>query len=127
MRRALLALDSGPEAIALVESQLIGTLMVCPALRQHCNALRQEDFSTSHRGAAFSAIMRLSCPEVGLVALDLEETPPPPRCTGWGDALGRLLDVAFVEDEVIPEAVRAIKDAAIERRAEARRRRQDAA
>jgi hypothetical protein len=119
MRRALEALD-GP----LLESELLGTLMIVPYLRLDCGTLRPADFSSPHRGAAFQAIMTVKHPELGLVVDHLERTgaPPPPGRTGWGDALARVLDVAFVEDEAVPLAVKAIKEAAIARRAERRQR-----
>ena len=118
MRRALAGLDR-PDGIALVESQLIGCLLLCPFLRLDCATLRPADFSSPHRGAAFAAIMLVKHPELGLVVEQLEKVnaPPPPGRTGWADALCRLLDVAFVEDDAVPEAVRAIKEAAIERKA----------
>ena len=119
MRRALSLIDDdNPTGPALIESQLLGALMVCPYLRLDCSSLRPQDFSTAHRGAAFAAIMLVKRPEIGLVVDELERNgaPPPPRCTGWGDALGRLLDVAFVEDDAVPDAVKAIKEAAIRRK-----------
>lgn len=130
MRRALEALsEDDPEGATLVEAQLLGALMICPYLRLDCGTLLRTDFSSWHRGAAFDAIMAVRHPEVGLVVAHLEvsNTAHPPGRTGWGDALSRLLDVAFVEDEAVPDAVRAIKEAARGRRAEARMRRSNAA
>lgn len=117
MRRAL-ELQDGP----LVEAQLLGTLMIVPFLRLDCQTLRPSDFSSPHRGAAFAAIMLVKHPELGLVVDHLERTgaPPPPGRTGWGDALARCLDVTFVEDDAVPEAVKAIKEAAIKRKADRR-------
>lgn len=117
MRRAL-ALQDTP----LVEAQLLGTLMIVPYLRLDCGTLRPADFSSSSRGAAFAAIMAVRHPEIGLVVDHLERagTPPPPGRTGWGDALARCLDVTFVEDDAVPEAVKAIKEAAIKRKADRR-------
>lgn len=123
MWRALENLDSA-DGVSLVESQLLGALIICPYLRLDCQALRPADFSSHHRGEAFAAIMAIKHPELGLVVAHLEAhgaTPPPGR-TGWGDALSRVLDLAFVEDDAIPEAVRAIKGAAIERKMEKRLR-----
>lgn len=122
MRRALALLaDEAPGAVAHVEAQLLGALMLCPYLRLDCQTLRASDFSTQHRGAAFLAIMLVRHPELGLVVDELERagSPPPPGRTGWGDALARLVDVAFVEDEVVPDAVKAIKEAARARRLDA--------
>jgi len=118
--RSSIALQDTP----LVEAQLLGTLMVCPYLRLDCQNLHASDFSTPHRGAAFEAIMAVRHPEVGLVVDHLEKLhiSPPPGRTGWGDALGRCLDVTFVEDDSVPDAVRAIKEAAIQRRADRRQR-----
>ena len=119
MRRALASLSDGdPSAAALLESELLGTLMIVPYLRLDCATLRPTDFSSPHRGAAFQAVMAVRHPELGLVVDHLERTgaPPPPGRTGWGDALARCLDVAFVEDDAVPEAVRAIKEAARRRR-----------
>jgi len=113
MRRALQSLD-GP----LIEAELLGTLMICPLLRLDCQTLRPSDFSSPHRGAAFAAIMLVKHPELGLVVDHLERTgaPHPPGRTGWGDALARCMDIAFVEDDAVADAVKAIKEAARERR-----------
>ena len=128
MRRALASLDDGGTP-ALLESELLGTLMLCPYLRLDCSSLRPTDFSSPHRGAAFAAILAVKHPELGLVVDHLERSgaPPPPGRTGWGDALARCLDVAFVEDDAVPDAVKAIKEAALTRRNAARTRRADAA
>lgn len=117
MRRAIELQDE-----PLIEAQLLGSLMVCPYLRLDCQTLRPSDFSSPHRGAAFAAIMLVKHPELGLVVDQLERTgaPPPPGRTGWGDALARCLDVTFVEDDAVPDAVRAIKEAAIERKTDRR-------
>ena len=117
MRAALASLDDGGTP-ALLESELLGTLMLCPYLRLDCQTLRPSDFSSSHRGAAFQAILAVKHPELGLVVDHLERSgaPPPPGRTGWGDALARCLDVTFVEDDAVPEAVKAIKEAARARR-----------
>lgn len=119
MRRAVEAL-----ATPLVEAQLLGTLMICPYLRLDCGSLRPSDFSTAHRGAAFEAILAVKHPEIGLVVAHLEQhnVPAPPGSTGWGDALARCLDITFVEDDAVPDAVRAIKEAAIQRRVDRRQR-----
>lgn len=120
MRRALALLaDEAPDAIAHVEAQLLGALILCPYLRLDCQTLRATDFSSAHRGAAFAAIMLVKHPELSLVAHELERThaPAPVGRTGWGDALARLVDVAFVEDDAVPDAVRAIKEAAVSRKA----------
>ncbi len=126
MRRALAHLDS-PDGIALVESQLLGTLLICPYLRLDCGTLRLTDFASPYRGAAFAAIMVTKHPEVGLVVAELERQGirPPPNCTGWADALCRTMDVTFVEDDAVPEAVRAIKEAARARRLSVLGRRDD--
>lgn len=119
MIRALSLLDDGhPSGLALVESQLLGALILCPLLRLDCGTLRPQDFSSPDRGAAFGAVMLERHPELGLVVdrLERDRIPPPENRTGWGDALARLLGVAFVEDEAIPEAVRRIKEAAAIRR-----------
>ena len=73
--------------------------------------------------------MLLKHPEAGLVAHELYRNgaPPPPRCSGWADAIGRLLDSAFVEDDAVPFAVKAIKEAAAMRRLDALAGRPDAA
>lgn len=130
MNRAIRALaDGAPDAIALVESQLLGALMLCPYLRLDCGALKPQDFSSPHRGAAFEAILAVRHPEASLVALHLTDAgaPPPPRCTGWADAIGRLLDAAFVEDDAVPAAVDAIRTAARSRRLDVILGRADAA
>lgn len=113
MRRALELQDE-----PLIEAQLLGTLMVCPYLRLDCGTLRPVDFSSPHRGAAFAAIMLVKHPELGIVVDHLERAGarPPDHRTGWGDALARCLDVTFVEDDAVPEAVRAIKEASALRR-----------
>lgn len=120
MRRALASLDDGnPSAAALLESELLGTLILVPYLRLDCATLRPADFSSPHRGAAFAAIMLVKHPELGLVVDQLEraQAPPPPGRTGWGDALSRCMDLAFVEDDAVPEAVKAIKEASVSRKA----------
>lgn len=111
--------DNSTEAAAALEAQLLGALMLCPYLRLDCETLRPTDFSSQYRGAAFAAIMLVKHPELGLVVNHLEAAgiPHPPGRTGWGDALARVLDVAFVEDEAIPDAVKAIKEAAVARKA----------
>lgn len=130
MRRALQALEDGdPDGPALLESQLLGALMLVPYLRLDCQTLRPSDFSSSHRGAAFAAIMLVKHPELGLVVdhLNAAGAPHPPGRTGWADALSRVMDMAFVEDDAVPEAARAIKEAAALRRLNAIARRSDAA
>jgi len=119
MRRALEAIES--EGPALLESELLGTLMLVPYLRLDCQTLRPRDFSSPQRGAAFAAIMLVKHPELGLVVDHLEKlgAAPPPNRTGWGDALSRCMDVAFVEDDAVPEAVKAIKEAAAMRKLDA--------
>lgn len=111
--------ENSTEGTAAIEAQLLGALMICPYLRLDCQTLRPIDFASPHRGAAFAAIMLVKRPELGLVVRHLEEqgAPFPPGRTGWGDALARVLDVAFVEDDAIPDAVKAIKEAAIARKA----------
>jgi len=113
--------DPSDTNTALLESQLLGALMLAPYLRLDAcmQTLRASDFASPHRGAAFTAIMIVRHPALGLVGRHLEATgvPPPPGRTGWGDALARVLDVAFVEDDAVPDAVRAIKEAAVSRKA----------
>jgi len=123
MRRAILAFEDDPEP-SIVESQLLGTLMVCPYLRLDCQNLRPSDFSSAHRGAAFEAIMATRHPEIGLVVAHLEraKVSAPPGCTGWGDALARCLDATFVDDDAVPDAVRVIRESAIQRRIDRRQR-----
>lgn len=121
MRRALQSLsdsDPNPSGIALVEAELLGVLILVPYLRLDCATLRPSDFSSPHRGAAFAAIMLCPHPELGLVVDHLErsQSPPPPGRTGWGDALARCMDVAFVESDAVPEAVTRIKESARRRR-----------
>ncbi len=128
MRRSLLAAEGGhPSGIDLVESDLLGTLIICPLLRLDCDGLKRSDFKSPFRGAAFAAIMTERHPELALVVARLEAAgePPPPGRTGWADALSRCLDVAFVEDDAVPEAVRAIKEAARARRLSVLGRRDD--
>jgi len=132
MRKALSLIDDGnPNGIALLESQLLGLLMLDPVSRlEPClQTLRPADFESAHRGVAFGAIMLERKPELGLVVsrLEAEGHRPPGNRTGWGDALARCLDVAMVDEEAIPEAVKAIKEAAALRRLEAISRRPDAA
>lgn len=122
MRRALRLLDEEhPDGIVLLEVGLLGCLMLAPYLRLDAcmQTLRASDFASTHRGAAFAAIMITRHPELGLVVRHLEAAgvPPPPGRTGWGDALARVLDVAFVEDDAVPDAVRAIKEASVSRKA----------
>lgn len=125
MRRALWLLDQDdPSGLVLLECQLLGCLMLAPYNRLYSSvqSLRASDFSASHRGVAFTAIMAERHPELGHVVARLEAdgAPPPHGRTGWGDALSRLLDVALVDDDAVPEAVRRIKEAAIKRKADRR-------
>ena len=127
--RALAESPDDPTAVALLESQLLGALMLAPYLRLDCDALRPSDFSSQHRGAAFKAIMDERHPELSLVVdrLTREGHRPPPSRSGWADALARTLDVALVEDDAVPDVVKAIRSAALSRRAATRLRRPDAA
>lgn len=130
MRRALQALDDGdPSGLALLEAGLLGCLMLAPHNRLHgcLTGLRPTDFADRHRGIAFAAIMLCKDPDLGFVVARLEEDghPAPPGRTGWGDALARVLDLALVDDEAVPEAVKRIKEAALARRNAARMRRGD--
>jgi len=124
MLSALRSLAESPDdtqALALLESQLLGALMLAPYLRldSALQTLRPADFASPHRGAAFAAIMLERHPEIGLVVdrLIREGHPAPPSRAGWADALARTLDVALVEDDAVPDAVRAIKEAAVARKA----------
>jgi len=121
MRRALSLLDEGnPDGITLLEVGLLGCLMLAPYNRlQSClQSLRPSDFSAPHRGIAFAAIMTERHPELPHVVARLEAdgAPVPHGRAGWGDALARLLDLALVDDDAVPEAVRRIKEAAIARK-----------
>lgn len=125
MKRAIQMLDEGnPDGIALLECGLIGCLMLAPYCRLYSSlqTLRPDDFAAPHRGIAFAAVMLERHPELGHVVarLEAEGHRPPLGRTGWGDALSRLLDVALVDDDAIPEAVRRIKEAAIKRKADRR-------
>ena len=131
MRRALRLLDEEhPDGIVLLEVGLLGCLMLAPYNRlQSCiQSLRPVDFAAPHRGIAFAAIMTERHPELAHVVARLEAdgAPVPHGRTGWGDALARLLDVALVDDDAIPEAVRRIKEAAAVRRLNGLARRPDA-
>ncbi|MDX9734977.1 MAG: hypothetical protein RBU36_12685 [Thermoanaerobaculia bacterium] len=116
--RTLAESPDDPVALALLESQLLGALMICPYLRLDCGTLRPADFASPHRGAAFQAILDERHPELSLVVdrLDRDGHRPPPTRAGWADALARTLDVAFVDDDAVPEAVQRIKDAALARK-----------
>ena len=121
MLTALRLLDDGdPSGPALLESSLLGCLMLAPYNRlQSClQTLRPTDFSSPHRGAAFAAIMLERHPELPLVVarLNADGARPPHNRTGWADALARVVDLALVDDDAIPEAVRRIKEAALARR-----------
>lgn len=124
MTRAVWLLENGSEndGIVLIESQLLGALMLCPYLRLDCEALRPTDFKGRHRGIAFQAIMTEKRPELGLIVarLEAEGHQPPPGRTGWGDALSRLLDVALIDDDSVRDAVRRVREAALARRLEER-------
>lgn len=121
MRRALESLEQ-TDGIALLEQQLLGALMLCPYLRLDCQSLKPPDFSSPFRGAAFKAIMAEKRPELGPVVhrLESEREPFPPGRTGWGDTLARIVDVSFVEDDAVPDACKAIKEAARERKRHSR-------
>ena len=128
MRRALQLLDDdNPDGIVLLEAGLLGALMLDPTLRLYSSvqSLRSTDFAGKHRGAAFAAVMDERHPELALVVdrLERDGVPPPHGRTGWGDALARLLDMAVVDDEAVPEAARRIKEAAMARRLKALGRR----
>lgn len=116
--RTLAESPDDPVALALLEAQLLGALMLCPYLRLDCGALRPADFSSPHRGVAFQAILDERHPEISLVVdrLNRDGHRAPSSRTGWADALARTLDVAFVDDDAVPEAVRRIKDAALARK-----------
>lgn len=131
MRRALQLLDDGdPDGLVLLEAGLVGALMLCPSLRLYSSlqTLRPADFVGKHRGAAFGVVMTERNPELAFVVdrLERDGIPHPPNRTGWGDALSRLLDVALVDDEAVPEAARRIKEAAALRRLNVIARRPDA-
>lgn len=129
MTRALSLLDAEPGAIHLVESELLAALMVCPYLRLDCSQLRPEDFSSAFRGVAFQAILAVKRPTLGLVVdwLEMNGHPAPANRTGWGDALARIIGMDPAEDDFVPHAIRAIKEAAAMRRLDALARRPDAA
>jgi len=121
VRRALYLLDQDdPSGIDLLEAGLLGCLMIAPYLRlDPClQTLRPSDFGNPHRAVAFAAIMLEKHPELGHVVarLEAEGHRAPPNRTGWGDALSRLMDLAIVDDDAVPEAVRRIREAALSRR-----------
>lgn len=118
MTRALDILPSEPGAIHIVESELLAALMVCPYLRLDCGALRPEDFSSPFRGVAFTAIMAVKRPTLGLTVdwLEANGHPAPADRTGWGDALSRIIGMDPAEDDFVPHAIRAIKAASLERK-----------
>ena len=125
MRSALSLLDNGdPSGLELLEAQLLGCLVLAPynRLDSALQTLRPADFSSPHRGLAFEAIMAERRPEVGLVVnrLEREGHRPPQQYTGWADAVSRMLDVALVDDDAVSDAVRAIKEASLARRLQAR-------
>ena len=121
---ALRAYNDGG-SIGAVESSLLGTLITAPYLRlsSAVEALKREDFSSPHYGAAFAAIMRLPHPEAVLVAheLDASEVAPPAGSYGWGTVVSALLDGALVDGDAVDTAARAVKNAARERAILARR------
>lgn len=121
MRRAIESLEQ-TDGVSLLEQQLLGALMLCPYLRLDCQALRPGDFSSPFRGAAFQAVMAEKRPELGSVVhrLETDREPFPPGRTGWADTLARIIEVAFVEDDAVLDAVKAIKEAARERKRAAR-------
>lgn len=119
--RSLAESPDDPQALALLESQLLGALMLAPYLRLDAplQTLRPADFASPYRGVAFAAIMLERHPEVGLVVNRLvrDGHRAPSSRTGWADALARTLDVAIVDDDAVPDAVKAIKEAAVARKA----------
>ncbi len=125
MTRAIALLTFEPGAIHIVESELLAALMVCPYLRLDCSQLRPEDFSSPFRGVAFTAIMAVKRPTLGLVCDYLESAghPAPADRTGWGDALSRIIGMDPAEDDFVPDAARAIRNAAVSRRLSALGRR----
>lgn len=130
MRRAIAAAEAGhPSGVDRVESDLLGTLIICPFLRLDCETLKPTDFKSPFRGAAFAAIMAVKHPELALVAAHLEAAgePAPPSRTGWVDALSRVVDHTFLEEDAIRDAIRVIRDAAVSRRLATIMGRQDAA
>lgn len=118
MTRALDILDAEPGALAIVESELLAALMVCPYLRLDVGSLRPEDFVSPFRGVAFRAILAVKRPTLGLVCEWLEANghQPPADRTGWGDALSRLIGMDPAEDDFLAPAIKAIKEAACRRK-----------
>lgn len=118
MTRALSLLDAEPGAIHLVESELLAALMVCPYLRLDCGALHPEDFCSPFRAVAYTAIMAVKRPTLGLVCawLEMNGHQAPANRTGWGDELSRIIGMDPAEDDFVIPAIRAIKEAALERK-----------
>lgn len=104
--------------VDIVERVLLGTLIVDPSLRALVSALRPGDFRAPARGEVFRAITEMEYLDAPLLMLEMErrKVPPPSGTSGWGGAIGRLLDDTCPVDEAIPVYVRQILTASATRR-----------
>lgn len=102
----------------MVERALLGTLILAPYLIERCGAISGADFSDNMRGVVFDEIVALGDFVDGpLLVAQLEaKRIPPPRGHGWAEMVGLMLDKYTVDDDLVSEYVRRIKEASIERK-----------
>ena len=106
----------------MVEKALLGTLLVAPYLTERCSSLKASDFAEPLRGRIFAEIVELGdFADANMLVATLEaKNVHPPGGRGWGEAVGKMLDNYFVDDDAVVRYTQKIKEAAIGRRLSAR-------
>ena len=113
----------GLVGIERVERCLIGTIFVDPSARLLCFDLKPADFSTPALAAVYEAMMGMKHPDAALVLLRLEKVQPPQGYPGWGTFVSSTIDCACCDDDAVKDYVRAIREAAKDRKSGARAKR----
>lgn len=113
-------LDPSPPAIDRVERALLGALIVEPRLRILVD-LPPEAFRSPSRGQVWDVLRTMRHPDLPLLCLELERRGIPAPGSGWGTALAELMESPLPFDEDVEEYVRAIKEAAVQRKFDGRR------
>lgn len=112
--------ESSPAAIDVLEKAYLGGCILVPSWLDFGASLRADHFKVQARGFVFDTMRsfprRAFDAELLAVALDKSGRPAPAGSWGW--CVGHLLDVASAHEDLMPQYVRCIKEAAALRRAE---------